>query len=39
MEVLCVQETKWKGDRVRKMTEARMWYEWRDGKGGSLQYG
>ena len=64
MEVLCVQETKWKGDRAREMADgykmlnaggdgrsngvgiimtwwksARKWYEWRDGRGGSLPYG
>ena len=63
-EVLCEQETKWKGDMARKMAEGyRMLHAggdsrsngvgmivnveiskevirvWRDGRGGSLQYG
>ena len=48
LEVLCVQETKWKGDRARALVGGCKTLhagrdgkkgEWRDGKGGSLLHG
>ena len=37
MEVLCVQETKWKGDRARKMAEGyKMLHEGGDGRSNGV---